>query len=264
MDMGLKNKVAIVTGGSEGIGRAAATSLAREGARVVICARRKDNLENAAAEISKETGGRVIGIPADVTKPEDIQALVDKTVETFGRLDIVVNNAGVPAGGNFENLSDEGMRLDMDLKFYAAVRVSRAAIPHMKKQGGGRIINVTAIAGKQPGANSMPTSISRAAGLAFTKALSKDMAKYNILVNTVCIGNIKSNQTVRRAEAARARDPNAASVEQMYAEAGKAVPLGRIGEGPEAGDVICFLASDRASYLTGTAVNVDGGLSAVL
>ncbi|MBI4201550.1 MAG: SDR family oxidoreductase [Chloroflexi bacterium] len=263
MDFGLKGKVAIVTGGSEGIGKAAAASLAQEGAGVVICARRKDVLDAAAAEISRQTASRVMGIPADVTNSVDIQNVVNKTVEAFGRLDIVVNNAGTSAGGNFEAVDEEAWRYDMDLKFYAAVRFAQAAIPHMKRQGGGRIINITNLAGKQPGANSMPTSVSRAAGLAFTKALSKDLAKYNILVNTVCIGVIKSGQHEHRVENIQRQNPSM-TLDAFYAERARNVPLGRVGEAREAGDVICFLASERASYLTGTSINIDGGTSNVL
>ena len=264
MDMGLEGKVAIVTGASEGIGKSAAASMAREGASVVICARRQDVLDAAAAEISRETGSKVIGVTADVSRLEDIQNVMRRTVETFGRLDIVVNNAGIAAGNNFESVDEEGWRQDMDLKFYAALRMAKAALPHMKTQGGGRIINVTNIGGKAPGANSMPTSVSRATGLAFTKALSKDLAKYNILVNTVCIGFIKSGQWEHTVENLRKHDANAPTLAAWYAERGKDIPLGRLGETQEAGDVICFLASARASYLTGTSINIDGGTSAVL
>ncbi|MBI4310778.1 MAG: SDR family oxidoreductase [Chloroflexi bacterium] len=263
MDLGLRGKVAIITGGSEGIGKAAATSLAQEGASVVICARRKDVLDAAAQEIRGKTGSKILGVPADVSNAEQVQIVVAKAVEAFGRLDIVVNNAGTSAAGNFETVDDEAWKRDMELKFYAAVRFARAAIPHMQKQGGGRIINITNLGGKQPGANSMPTSVTRAAGLALTKALSKDLAKYNILVNTVCIGVIKSGQHEHRVQAAQRQNPSA-TMDAFYSERARGVPLGRVGEAREAGDVICFLASERASYLTGTSINIDGGTSGVL
>ncbi|MBI4201081.1 MAG: SDR family oxidoreductase [Chloroflexi bacterium] len=263
MDLGLKDKVAIVTGGSEGIGKAAASSMAQEGASVVICARRKDVLEAAATDIRRKTGGKVLPIQADVSIPADIERVVNTTVQTFGRLDIVVNNAGTSAAGSFEAVDDEAWRVDMDLKFYAAVRLSRAAIPHMKRAGGGRIINVTNLGGKQPGPSSVPTSVSRAAGIALTKAMSKDLAQHNILVNTVCIGLIKSGQHERRYGQAKAQNPSL-SLEQFYAQRAQGVPLHRYGEAMEAGDVICFLASGRASYLTGTSINIDGGTSAVV
>lgn len=263
MDLGLKDKVAIVTGGSEGIGKATAISMTREGARVVICARRKDVLEKAATEIRRITGGTVLPVPADVSNPSDIERVVDTAVQTYGRLDIVVNNAGTSAAGPFEKVDDEAWHADMDLKFYAAVRFSRAAIPHMKRAGGGRIINVTNLGGKQPGPSSMPTSVSRAAGIALTKAMSKDLAQHNILVNTVCIGLIKSGQHERRYAQAREQNPSL-TLEQFYARRADSVPLHRYGEAQEAGDVICFLASERASYLTGTSTNIDGGTSAVV
>ncbi|MFC1935280.1 SDR family oxidoreductase [Chloroflexota bacterium] len=263
MDMALKDKVAIVTGASEGIGKAAAASMAQEGARVVICARRKDVLEAAAKEIRRQTGGTVLPIQGDVTNPSDVEKIVNGAVEAFGRLDILVNNAGTSASGPFEALDDEGWQADMNLKFYAAVRFSRTAIPHMKRTGEGRIINVTNLGGKQPGPNSVPTSVTRSAGIALTKALSKDLAQYNILVNTVCIGLIKSGQHERRYASARAQNPDL-TLEQFYADRSQASPLRRAGEAREAGDVICFLASERASYLTGTSINIDGGTSSVL
>ena len=263
MDMDLKDKVAIVTGGSEGIGRAAAASMAEEGARVVICARRKDVLETAAEELRCETGGTVLPIQADASNPSDVERVVAGAVDAFGRLDIVVNNAGTSAAGPFEAVDEEGWQADMNLKFYGAIRFAKAAIPHMKRVGGGRIINVTNLGGKQPGANSMPTSVTRAAGIALTKAMSKDMAQYNILVNTVCIGLIRSGQHERRYSGLREQDP-ALTMNDFYDQRSQNVPLGRFGEAREAGDVICFLASGRASYLTGTSINIDGGTSGVV
>jgi 3-oxoacyl-[acyl-carrier protein] reductase len=266
MDLGLKGKVAIITGGSEGIGKAAAARLAQEGASVVICARRKDILEQAAQELTKSAdGGKVLPIPGDVSKAADVQRIVDETVKAFGRLDIVVNNAGQSAAGPFESIDDQAWSDDLDLKLMAAVRFARAALPHMRKSGGGRIINVTNIGGKAPTAASVPTSVSRAAGIALTKALSKDLAKDNILVNTVCIGVIKSGQQERRFREMQKKEPGL-TLDEFYNRQAKqrGVPLGRVGETAEAGDIIAFLASDRASYLTGTSINIDGGSSSVV
>ena len=262
MDLGLEGKVALVTGGSEGIGKAAAKSMASEGAKVVICARRPDVLEKAADEI-RHAGGEVTPMQADVSQPEQIESLFDKIVATYSRFDILVNNAGTAAGGYFEDVADEAWQADLDLKLFAAIRCSRMAIPHMKAQGGGHIINVTNLGGKAPGPRSVPTSVSRAAGIALTKALSKDYAMDNILVNTVCIGLIKSGQNDRWWEAQRAQNPGL-TLDQYYSERGKVVPMGRVGEAKEAGDVIAFLASDRASYITGVAINIDGGTSTVV
>ena len=263
MELGLTGKVALVTGGSEGIGKASASAMAAEGAIVVICARRTDVLEQAAADIRRATGGDVTPLPVDVTSPDQLEKLFDKVVDSHGRIDILVNNAGTSAAGYFEDVDDGGWHADLDLKLFAAIRCCRLAIPHMKRQGGGRIINVTNLGGKAPDARSVPTSVSRAAGIALTKALSKDYAADNILVNTVCIGLIKSGQHERRWERQRADSPDL-TLDRWYKDSGRSVPLGRVGESAEAGDVIAFLASERASYITGVAINIDGGASAVV
>lgn len=263
MDLGLHGKVAIITGGSEGIGKAAAASMAAEGADVVIAARRADVLESAAAEIRSVSQHRVVAIPTDVMEPDQVQALIDQTMDEFGRIDIVVNNAGTSAGGPFLSVTDDAWQHDLDLKLYGAIRTSRLAVPIMREQGGGRIINVTNLGAKAPGAASVPTSVSRAAGVALTKAMSKEFAEDNILVNTVCIGLIKSGQHETRFKAMQESNPDL-TLDQFYADMGDRVPLGRVGEGEEAGDVIAFLASERASYLTGIAVNIDGGTSPVV
>ncbi len=260
MDLGLKGKVAAITGGSEGIGKATAWRLAAEGARVAICARRRDVLEAAAEEIRKATGGEILAVPADVTKPGDVDAFISATVERYGRLDILVNNAGRAAARAFMDVDDAYWQSDLDLKLFAAIRASRLAIPHMRRVGGGRIVNLTHVGGKQPGYHSLPTAVSRAAGIALTKALSKDCAADNILVNTVCVGVIKSGQNER---ARQAQSPSL-SPEEFYRQRGQNVPLGRVGEAEEVADVIAFLASERASYVTGASINVDGGTSGVV
>jgi 3-oxoacyl-[acyl-carrier protein] reductase len=257
MELGLKGKVAIVTGGTQGIGRATATMLAREGAAVAIAARGRERLDQTAEEI-RAAGGKVVAIQADVSKAADCERLVAETVAAFGRLDILVNNAGTSATGEFSSVTDAAWQADMELKLFAAIRLSRLAIPHMKKQGGGRIVNVTNIGAKQPRAKSMPTTVTRAAGLAFTKALSKEFAPDNILVNTVCIGLVRAGQHERRAQS------NGTAVEQLYAAMGKDIPLGRVGRADEVANVVTFLASHAASYVTGTSINLDGGASAVL
>ena len=263
MDLGLTGKVALVTGGSEGIGKAAALSMVAEGAKATICARRKDVLNAAADEIRAATGGEVLAVSADVSTAEGVQKVIDATLSQFGRLDILVNNAGTSAAGPFESVTDEGWQTDLDLKLFGAIRFCRLAIPHMREQGGGRIINVTNLGAKAPAAASVPTSVSRAAGIAVTKAMSKEFAPDNILVNTVCIGLIKSGQHESRFERTMSDNPDN-TLEGMYESMGSRVPLGRVGEAAEAGDVIAFLASERASYLTGIAVNIDGGTSPVV
>jgi NAD(P)-dependent dehydrogenase (short-subunit alcohol dehydrogenase family) len=257
MDLGLKGKVAVITGGSEGIGKATAVRLAAEGAKVAICARRRELLDKVAAEISK-AGGDVLAVTADVSKAADIGRFFKAVIERYGRVDILVNNAGCSLHGKFLEVSDETWDADLQLKLYGAIRCSRLAIPCMQKQGGGRIINITTTNGKQPRGASAPTSVSRAAGMALTKVLSKEFAADNILVNTVCIAKIKSAQHVRSS----ARE--GISVEELYAREGKLIPMQRVGEAEEVADVIAFLASNAASYVTGTSINLDGGSSGVL
>jgi NAD(P)-dependent dehydrogenase (short-subunit alcohol dehydrogenase family) len=265
MDLGLHDKVAIVTGGSEGIGKAAALGMAREGARIFIVARRPDLLEMAAQEIMTATEGVVVPIAGDVKDRDTAGRVVQAALDQFGRVDILVNNAGTSMAKAFEEVSEEDWEADFGLKVWGAVRFIRAVIPEMRKVGGGRIINVTNLGGRTPRAASMPTSISRAAGIAITKGLSKDLAKDNILVSTVCIGLIKSGQTERRYIRAKESNPGL-TLDGFWVQAAKErqIPLGRVGEAQEAGDVITFLASERASYLTGIAVNIDGGTSAVV
>ena len=257
MELGLKGKIAAVTGGSEGIGRAAAVRFAQEGASVAICARRADRLEDAAAEIRK-AGAEVLTVPADMTQAADAERFIATVIKRFGRIDVLVNNAGTSMAKSFDSVTDEEWQSDLDLKLFGAIRCARLAIPQMKKQGSGRIINITTVGGKQPGASSMPTTITRAAGLALTKALSKELAPHNILVNTVCIGLIKSMQHERR----YVRD--GISPEAYYGQKASNIPMKRVGEAEEVANVIAFLASDAASYVTGSSLNLDGGMSGVL
>jgi NAD(P)-dependent dehydrogenase (short-subunit alcohol dehydrogenase family) len=254
LELGLKGKVAIVTGGSEGLGRAAVERLARAGARVTLCARRKDVLERAADDIRRATGGAdLLPLAADVSRAADCEAVVAATVEQFGGVDVLLNNAGTSAAAPFDKVGDEAWQADFDLKVMGAVRMCRLVIPHMKQRGGGRIINVTTVGGKAPRAQGLPTTVSRAAGINLTKSLANEYAADRILVNTICIGLVKSAQIARRAKDG--------DVESHYRDLAKRVPIGRVAEASEFGDLVAFLASERASYITGTAVNFDGGMS---
>ncbi len=255
-DLELKGRVAIVTGGSDGLGRATALRLASEGCNVVICARRQDHLAAAATELSQESGGQVVAQPADVSLPADIEALVAATLARFGGVDILVNNAGASAASALEDLDDAAWQADIELKLMAAVRLCRATVPLMRDRGGGAIVNATIWGGKAPTARTLPTSVTRAAGINLTKSLANEFAADQIRVNTICIGLIKSAQWDRRA--------GHGPVDALYAQMAERVPLGRVGEAEDYADLVAFLVSQRARYITGAAVNLDGGMSPVV
>ncbi|OME84138.1 short-chain dehydrogenase [Paenibacillus sp. FSL A5-0031] len=260
MELGLKGKIAVITGGSKGIGLATALLLAEEGAEVAIVAREEGSLRSAAALIKERTGKEALAISADVSRPEDAARAVEQTAAHFGGVNILVNNAGVSAAQPFEKVETDAWTADLDLKLLGAVHFARAVLPYMRQAGGGAIVNVTAIGGKTPGASSLPTSVSRAAGLALTKAMSKDLAVDQIRVNAVCIGLIRSAQIERMWQAASPE----LSWDEFSADKRHGIPLGRIGRASEAANVIGFLVSEAASFVTGTSVNIDGGISAVL
>ena len=260
MDLGLSAKVAVITGGSEGIGKGIALRFLQERAKVAICARRDDVMHQAAEELRASTSGDLLAVSADVTNPETLTNLINRVVDHFGRIDILVNNAGRSATSAFDELTDDAWYADLDLKLMGAVRCARLVIPQMKLVGGGRIINITHPGGKHPGAASYPTSVSRAAGIAMTKALSKELLPHNILVNTVCLTSIKSTQGERAWKAEGERG----TLDEYWIERAKEHPLGRLGEPSDAGALVAFLASECASFITGTAINLDGGLSNVV
>jgi NAD(P)-dependent dehydrogenase (short-subunit alcohol dehydrogenase family) len=256
MELGLNGKVAIVTGATQGIGHATALRLGAEGARVVLVARGRERLDAVAAEV-RAAGGAAHAVAADVSRAEDCTRVIAEAVAAFGGADILVNNAGTSAVGPFEAATDAIWQADLDLKLFAAIRLIRLAVPLMKARGGGRIVNVTNIGAKAPGANTTPTTVSRAAGLAMTKALSREFAPAGILVNAVCIGLVRAGQHESRA-ARQGMD-----VEALYRDMAKTVPLGRVGEADEAASVILFLVSAASSFVTGSSINIDGGASAV-
>jgi NAD(P)-dependent dehydrogenase (short-subunit alcohol dehydrogenase family) len=259
MDLHLNGRVVLITGGTDGLGAALASRLVEEGARVAVCGR--DSRRLAATEQRlRDAGGDALGVQADVTRPADLERFVDAAVARWGRLDGLVNNAGKSAAGRIDQVSDDAWTADLELKVLAAVRCIRLAVPHMVAAGGGAIVNVLNVGAKAPGAASLPTTASRAAGLAITKAASKDLGGHGIRVNAVLIGLIASGQWQRRADAA------GRSEEDMYRQMveNADIPLGRIGRPEEFADLAAYLLSDRSSYVTGSAVNLDGGTSPVL
>jgi 3-oxoacyl-[acyl-carrier protein] reductase len=262
MDLGLQNKVAIITGGSEGIGRATAWRLSKEGAKVAIAARTKADLEATAAEISADTGNEVIGVCVDVRDETAVAEMVHTVVARWGGIDILVNNAGTSAALRFESMSNEALDEDFAIKVKGAIFCTRHALPHLKKSHGA-ICNTTTPGGKAPTAASQPTALSRAAGISLTKTWSKEFAADGVRANTECVGVLKSRQhRIRWAE--KHAEEQSYTLEDHWQTFAEQVPLGRIGEASETGDVIAFLCSARASYVTGAAVNVDGGSSPVV
>jgi NAD(P)-dependent dehydrogenase (short-subunit alcohol dehydrogenase family) len=272
LELGLKGKVAIVTGGSEGLGRATVERFAKSGAKIAMCARRADVLDEAAKTIQKATGAEILAVPTDVTKNDQVEAFVEAVTSRWGGIDVLVNNAGTSQAAGFLDVSDETWQYDFDLKVMGAIRFCRLAVPSMKARGGGAIINVTTIGGKTPVAKALPTSLTRAAGINLTKSLSKEYAPDQIRVNTICLGVVKSAQWTRRFEGRSGSSGSGApmlkggDLDQFYADMAKqrGVPLGRLGEAEEFADLVAFLASDRARWITGTAINFDGGAGAVV
>lgn len=260
MELTLDGRVALITGGSLGLGRAMAETFCAAGAAVAIVARRADALETTRAEIERNTGGRVRAYVCDVSDPAQIIATHRNAVADLGPIDILVNNAGKSAAHPFEVISDEIWQADLDLKLFAAVRLTRLVWPNMKAQRWGRVINLLNTHAKTPAANTAPTSVTRAAGMALTKVLAGEGAPHNILVNALLIGRIVSDQ-IRRAHAA---SDGGVSLEDFIAQAGTRLPMGRMGEASECANVALFLASEASSYLTGCAINMDGGLSPVV
>lgn len=261
MEIRLDGKSAIVTGGSKGLGLAIAQEYAASGADVAILARDPGALAEAKQQIEAgAAGGKVAAISCDVAKAADIRKAYDQVMSEFGKIDIFVNNAGQSTRGPSETITDEMWQADLDLKLFAQIRFSRLLLPQMKERRWGRIISVLNIGAKAPGADSAPTSVSRAAQMAFTKVLSQEGAPYNVLVNSLHVGVIVSDQIVRRHRREAANVP----LEEFIAQAGRSVPLGRMGRAEEFASVATFLASDAASYVTGCAINVDGGRSPVV
>lgn len=255
MDLQLDDKVVMVTGGSDGLGRALCHGLIAEGARVALCGRDEARVGATATEL-REAGGDVLGVACDVTRPDDLARFARAATERWGRVDGLVNNAGRSAGKPVLETVDDDWDADLQLKLYAAIRLTRLVLPSLRQRGGS-VVNTLAVAAKVPGPGSAPSSVSRAAGMALTKALSKELGGHGIRVNAVLIGLVESGQWERLAE--RTGQPVAALYEQMGRDSG--IPLGRVGRTEEFADLVLFLLSPRGGYLSGTAINLDGGLS---
>jgi len=258
MDLGLKDKVAIVGGASKGLGRACAEVLAEEGAKVAVCSRTAAELERAAQEIRGRTGADVLAFAGDLDQPDTIRSLVAATVGRFGRLDVLVNNSGGPPLARAASATEEqwATAVQRSLLFFA--RMAREAIPHLKRQGGGRIVNILASTVYQPIPNLALSGATRMGVVAFAKSLADEVGRDGILVNNVCPGSILSERMLSNVTA-RAKELGI-SVEDALAQRAAETAVGRIGEPREMAYLVAFLASDKSSYITGTTILVDGGL----
>jgi NAD(P)-dependent dehydrogenase (short-subunit alcohol dehydrogenase family) len=261
MQITLDGRRALITGGSKGLGLAMAKAFAAAGGHVALVARGEAALAAAKAEVlAAAPAAKVAAISADIRLARDCANAFAEAELALGGVDILVNNAGTSQRGPFLDVSDEVWADDLDLKLMAAIRLCRLAIPGMKERGWGRVINVLNIGAKAPPATSTPTSVSRAAGMALTKALASEFAPFNVLVNALLVGVIESDQWVRR----HASDLRNIPWEEWKAEQGRGVPLGRIGKPEEFAALALLLASEQGGYVTGTAINVDGGRSPVV
>ena len=262
MEISLQGRSALITGGSEGLGKGMAIRFAESGADVAIVARRPEILGSAKAEVDAAGTGKVVALPCDLLDPAATVQVFKDAEQALGKIDILVNNAGTSRAKPFESVTDEEWYEDLELKLMAAVRLCRTALPAMKQRKWGRIINVLNIGAKAPRAGGAPTVVSRAAGLALTKVLASDGAPHNVLVNALMVGLIKSGQWERAFTEADNSGDYEVFVQDMAND--RNIPLGRIGETEEFANIACFLASDQAGYITGTSINVDGGASPVV
>jgi 3-oxoacyl-[acyl-carrier protein] reductase len=254
MDLGLTGRVALVTAASKGMGKASAMGLAAEGAKVVMCARTESDLKNAAEEIRAKTKAEVLAMPADVTKKDEVAALVDRAIKAFGHIDILVANAGGPPRGYFEDMTDEQWQGAFDVSLLSVVRLVRGVLPSMKARRWGRILTIQSVSVKQPIPELLLSNAVRPGVAGMMKTLAGQLGKDGITVNTVCPGKIMTDRFLG------GQKISGLSREEYLARAVEDVPVRRVGTPEEFANVIVFLASERASYVTGVAVQVDGGL----
>ena len=257
MDFGLKGKVALVAAASRGLGRAVAEEVATEGASLVICARGADALEAARDQIAQATGAAVLAVPADLSSAEDISRVIQLSVEKFGRIDILVTNAGGPPAGRFESLSAEQWEAATRLTLFSALELTRQVLPGMKERKWGRILNITSIAVKQPVDNLILSNSLRAAVTGFARTLANEVAGDGITVNNIMPGYTR---TERQEELSRMMaEKEGIHPSDFTARWEKEIPMSRLGDPREFAALAAFLVSERASYITGTSIPVDGG-----
>ena len=258
MDLGLTGRVAIIGGGSKGLGRACADALAQEGANLSICSRNAEELEAAAAEIRAATGAEVLAVPADLSRLEDIQRLVQSTLDRFGRLDIAVANSGGPPAGRATDTSEETWRQSMDMALSFFIRMGREATPPMREQKWGRVVNILASTVYQPIDNLVTSGVTRMGAVAYAKSLADEVGRDNVLVNNVAPGFL---MTERMRHIFETRSQETGQDIDTVLDAGAArIPVGRFGRPEELGDFVAYLCSDKNTYVTGTTILIDGGV----
>jgi 3-oxoacyl-[acyl-carrier protein] reductase len=258
MDLGIEGRAAIVTGGSRGIGRETARALLEAGARVAICARTRETLEEARAELEAKSGGKVLAVVADMAVEGDIERLVNEASRHWGGIDILVNNAGTMYSGRFDALTEAGLRTQLDTKLFGFMRAIRLVAPGMRARRWGRIVNIIGGAGKEPDPYMFGSGMTNSALLNLTKSLSTEFGADNVLVNAVCPGWVDTGLW-RRNAAGLASELGAGSEDEARRLAARKNALGRFGRPAELADAIAFLCSERASFITGVSINVDGG-----
>lgn len=258
MNLGLTDKIAVVGASSKGLGRAIALGLAQEGAKVTICARNSNALETTAADIRSQTCTEVLALPTDVSQPEQVETLMKATIAHFGGIDILVNNAGGPRAGRFDDLASQDYQEAVQLNLMSTINMCRAAVPAMRARGGGRIINLTSVSVKQPVDGLMLSNMARTSVIGFAKTLATEVAPDKILVNNVCPGIIYTDR-IKQLATVRAEE-DGITFEEALANMTSDIPLGRIGDPDEFATLVVFLASEQASYITGTTIQVDGGM----
>ncbi len=257
MDLGLRGKRALVAAASEGLGRSIARGLAAEGAAIAICSRRKEAIQEVARSIARETGSKVHPVVADVSRAQDCARFVEESASALGGLDILITNAGGPRPGFFTDLGDPDWQAAFDLTVMSVVRLVRASLPHLERSGSGRIVVLTSISVKQPIPGLLLSNSLRAAVTGLVKTLAEELAPKGVRINAVAPGRIETDRLLALDQARAQRTGR--SVAEIRAEEEREIPLGRYGQPDELAGVAVFVASDRASYVTGTTVLVDGG-----
>jgi 3-oxoacyl-[acyl-carrier protein] reductase len=257
MDLGLCHKVALVAAGSRGLGRAVAEELAAEGASLVLCARDSRTLDETAAAIAKSSNAHVLALPADVTVTDDIKRVVDAGIDRFGRIDILVTNAGGPPAGRFEQVTHEQWGDAIRLTLFSAIELTRQVLPGMKERRWGRILNITSIAAKQPVENLLLSNSLRAGLTGFARTLANEVAADGVTVNNIMPGYTRTERLDELAQ--MMAEKQGISADEFRGKWEKEIPMGRLGEPREFAALAAFLVSERASYITGTSIQVDGG-----